>query len=71
MYGEDANMDRPRRWTATKDEEKVAEMNRYADLVFSYGACGCLGKAVAFMEPNKAVNGVKFNPQLRFLYPSN
>lgn len=28
-------------------------MNRSADLVFSYGKSGCLGKPVAFMELNK------------------
>jgi len=58
LYGEDANVYRPERWTDTKDEEKLAAMNRSADLVFSYGKSGCLGKPVAFMELNKALTEV-------------
>jgi cytochrome P450 len=58
LYGEDANIYRPERWIDTKDEEKLAAMNRSADLVFSYGKNGCLGKPVAFMELNKAITEV-------------
>ena len=59
VYGEDANIYRPGRWIDTKDEKKLAEMNRSADLVFGYGKNGCLGKPVAFMELNKAVTEVR------------
>jgi cytochrome P450 len=62
LYGEDANVYRPERWTDTKDEEKLAAMNRSADLVFSYGKSGCLGKPVAFMELNKAITEVSTLP---------
>lgn len=59
VYGDDANLYRPGRWTDTKDETKLAEMTRSADLVFSYGKSGCLGKPVALMELNKAVTEVR------------
>lgn len=55
VFGEDANMCRPGRWTDTKDEGKLAEMNRSTDLVFSYGKYSCLGKPVALMALNKAI----------------
>ncbi|KAF7503960.1 hypothetical protein GJ744_002985 [Endocarpon pusillum] len=55
VYGDDADFYRPGRWIDTKDEKKLAEMNRSADLVFGYGKNGCLGKPVAFMELNKTV----------------
>ena len=59
VYGDDANIYRPGRWIDTKDEDKLAEMKRSADLVFSYGKSGCLGKPVAFMELNKALTEVR------------
>ena len=59
VYGDDAEIYRPGRWVDTKDEQKLAEMTRSADLVFSYGKNGCLGKPVAIMELNKAVTEVR------------
>jgi Cytochrome P450 len=58
IYGEDSNVYRPDRWTDTKDEVKLAEMNRTADLVFSYGRYVCLGKSVATMELHKFLTEV-------------
>lgn len=59
VYGDDANIYRPGRWIDTTDEKKLAEMNRSADLVFSYGKNGCLGKPVALTELNKAITEVR------------
>jgi cytochrome P450 len=71
VYGEDANIYRPGRWTDSKDEEKLAEMNRSADLVFGYGKNGCLGKPVAFMELNKAVTEVRDSKPTMYFSPAN
>lgn len=71
VYGEDANIFRPGRWTDTKNEEKITEMNRSADLVFGYGKNGCLGKPVALMELNKAVAEVRDSEPIMCFSPTN
>jgi cytochrome P450 len=52
VFGEDAEMFRPERWLINYGE-KLARMQRTADLVFGYGKYMCLGKSVAMLELNK------------------
>ncbi|PSN69465.1 cytochrome P450 [Corynespora cassiicola Philippines] len=52
IFGIDADLFRPERWTEASPE-KFAEMTNTVDLVFHYGKYQCLGKSVALMEFNK------------------
>jgi cytochrome P450 len=52
IFGPDADLFRPERWTEAS-EEKFAYMSNTVDLIFHYGKYQCLGKNVALMEFNK------------------
>ncbi|KAL5115603.1 hypothetical protein ACEQ8H_006490 [Pleosporales sp. CAS-2024a] len=52
IFGPDADLFRPERWTEA-DPEKLAHMTNTVDLIFHYGKYQCLGKSVALMEFNK------------------
>ncbi|KAJ4298336.1 hypothetical protein N0V88_003362 [Collariella sp. IMI 366227] len=52
LFGQDADLFRPKRWLGLEREEK-AEMRRMVEMVFGYGRWGCAGKMIAFMELNK------------------
>jgi hypothetical protein len=51
-YGEDADMFRPERWLGTT-RETLQKIERSQELIFGSERYGCLGKSVAFVEPNK------------------
>lgn len=57
IYGDDANMFRPDRWTeaAALDDggAKLAQMEKTLGLVFGSGKYGCLGKSIAMIELDK------------------
>ncbi|KAJ9635435.1 hypothetical protein H2199_008438 [Coniosporium tulheliwenetii] len=52
VFGEDADAFRPERWLEAKGE-KLAYMEKTADLAFGWGKYQCLGKNIAWMEINK------------------
>lgn len=54
LFGEDADIFRPERFLEA-DESTRIEMQRNVDLVFGYGRWMCAGKAIAWLELNKAV----------------
>jgi len=54
IFGADADMFRPDRWLEA-DEEQLKIMESTAELAFSPGRWQCLGKAIAFIELNKAL----------------
>lgn len=60
IYGSDADLFRPERWTEAS-EEKLALMNSTVDLCFHSGKYQCLGKSVAMMEFNKIFVEVGFD----------
>jgi len=63
IYGDDAAVFRPERWTEMgtreEEEEKRNRMENTVDLVFHYGKYQCLGKPVALMEFNKIIVEVR------------
>ena len=52
VYGEDADVFRPERFTLA-DKAKRVEMMQTVEMVFGYGRYACLGKPVAMMELHK------------------
>jgi cytochrome P450 len=52
VYGEDADIFRPERWTEATPE-KSAVMNEEHHLVFGYGRFKCMGENIARIELNK------------------
>lgn len=52
VFGEDADVFRPERWLAPEGE-RLARMQRTAELIWGYGKYQCLGKNVAMIELNK------------------
>lgn len=67
VFGLDANVWRPERWTeaAAEDEDLGGNSSRYRDMlntveaVFSHGRYVCIGKPLAWMELNKVVVEVR------------
>ncbi|KAF2875746.1 cytochrome P450 oxidoreductase [Massariosphaeria phaeospora] len=54
IYGKDFEEFRPARWLI-EDEERLRQMHKTLELVFSYGTAKCLGYTMAYMEMNKVV----------------
>src|ERR1700761_5309463 len=52
IYGDDVEMFRPERWLEASGE-KLSQMERTVELVFSYGRYSCLGRPVVSVEMNK------------------
>ena len=53
VFGQDANVYRPERWSEETDEEKLRHMERDQALIFGSGRFSCVGKPVALIELNK------------------
>ncbi|KAI0977265.1 cytochrome P450 [Xylaria arbuscula] len=54
LFGEDADVFRPERFIEVNQSTR-AEMQRNVELVFGYGRWLCAGKAIAWLELNKAL----------------
>ena len=54
VFGADVEVFRPERWLEVA-EDKVKEMERDMDLVFSYGRYVCLGRQISLIEQGKVI----------------
>ncbi|KAI9796318.1 MAG: hypothetical protein M1833_006403 [Piccolia ochrophora] len=55
VFGEDADLFRPERWTETTDPEQLHRMERIQEFAFGHGKWQCLGKTIALIEMTKCI----------------
>jgi len=71
IYGADAGVFRPERWTEEGDPAKLEAMVRYNELAFGFGKWQCLGKVVAHMELYKTTFELIRNFEWAAVNPTN